>query len=105
MSAIARANNADSVLSPNGTGYKCRSPLQVTTGAALQSRVFADGILVAAEGDVITPHALPGCTVIDEQTLNVVSTRVFACGKGVGRINDTYGDNVITSGSSRCFSS
>ena len=104
MPAIARANGGDSVLSPNGTGRRCGSPLQIATGVAGQSRVFADGILVASFGDVVQPHPLPGCTQIDEQTLSVVSSRVFAMGRGVGRLGDRYGDNVITSGSSRCFS-
>lgn len=103
MSAIARANGSDQVLSPDGTGKKCRFPVTVSTGSATQSRVFADGILVAIIGDPISPHPKSGCSP-DEQTLSNASTRVFVCGKGLARIGDKYGDNTIISGSSRCFS-
>ena len=104
MASIARANGSDTVLSPDGTGKKCRFPLTVSTGPATQSRVFADGILVAAIGDLVSPHPRINC-VPDEQTLSLASSRVFAMGKGVARIGDMYGDNVITSGSFRCFCS
>lgn len=104
MASIARANGADVVLSPDGTGKKCRFPLTVSTGPATQSRVFADGILVAVIGDPVAPHPRSGCAP-DEQTLSQASSRVFAMGKAVARIGDLYGDNVITSGSARCFCS
>ena len=102
MASIAHANGADTVLSPDGTGKKCRFPLTVSTGPATQSRVFADGILVAVVGDPVAPHPRSGCSP-DEQTLSQASSRVFAMGKGIARIGDKYGDNIITSGSSRCF--
>lgn len=104
MASIARANGSDTVLSPDGTGKKCRFPLTVSTGPATQSRVFADGILVAVIGDLVAPHPRINC-VPDVQTLSLASSRVFAMGKGVARIGDVYGDNVITSGSFRCFCS
>jgi uncharacterized Zn-binding protein involved in type VI secretion len=103
MSAIARANGTDAVLSPDGTGRKCAQPMTVSTGAATQSKVFADGILVAVIGDVVQPHPIAGCS-LDAQTLSSASTRVFVSGKGLARIGDKYGNNTITSGSSRCFS-
>jgi uncharacterized Zn-binding protein involved in type VI secretion len=104
MPAVARANGTDRVLSPDGTGKKCRFPMTVTTGPATQSRVFVEGILVAVIGDPVAPHPRSGCAP-DTQTLSSASSRVFAMGKAVARIGDVYGDNVITSGSFRCFSS
>ena len=103
MPAVARANSADQVQSPNGSGRRCAFPMLTSTGPAGQSRVFADGILVATFGDVVAPHPIAGCG-LDEQTLSVASTRVFAAGRAVARIGDAYGDNIIISGSSRCFS-
>ena len=104
MASISRANGSDTVLSPDGTGKKCRFPITVSTGPATQSRVFADSILVAVIGDPVAPHPKSGCSP-DQQKLSQASTRVFAMGKGVARIGDAYGDNTITSGSSRCFAS
>lgn len=103
MPAIARANSTDQVQSPTGSGKKCAYPVITSTGPAGQSRVFADGVLVATFGDVVAPHTMYGCG-LDEQTLSVASTRVFAAGRAVARIGDMYGDNTIISGSSRCFS-
>lgn len=103
MSAVARANGTDSVLSPDGTGRKCAQPLTVSTGAATQSRVFAEGILVVVIGDIVQPHPRAGC-LLDTQSLSSASDKVFVSGKGLARIGDKYGNNTITSGSSRCFS-
>ena len=103
MPPVAHANAQDSVFSPDGRGKNCRFPMDTVTGPTENNRVFADGLLVCHESDIITPHTRVGC-VTDEQTLNAVSTRVFVIGKGIGRIGDLYGDNVITSGSSRVFS-
>jgi len=104
MPSIARANSADTVLSPDGTGKKCAFPMTTATGAASQNRVFADGILVAVIGDIVQPHPRRGCAP-DTQALSSASSRVFAMGKAVARIGDVYGDNIITSGSFRCFAS
>lgn len=103
MPAISRANGNDTVLSPDGTGYKCRMPLTISTGTAGQSKVFCEGVLVATLGDPVQPHPLAGCKP-DEQTLSQASSRVFAAGRAIARIGDMYGNNVITSGSARCFS-
>lgn len=103
MLAIARANGTDTVLSPDGTGRNCAQPMTVSTGAATQSKVFIGGILVAVIGDIIQPHPLAGC-ILDVQQLSSASTRVFVSGKGLARIGDKYGNNTITSGSSKCFS-
>lgn len=103
MAAIARANAVDSVLSPDGKGKKCAYPLDIKTGAASQSKVFADGTPVAVIGDIVMPHPRAGCS-LDTSSLSSASSRVFAAGKGVARIGDSYGNNRIISGSSRCFS-
>lgn len=102
MAAVARANGASSVLSPDGTGYKCRMPMTTASGAATQSKVFVQGILAAVQGDPVAPHPKSGCTP-DTASLSSFSSKVFAAGKGIGRIGDKYGDNTITSGSSKVF--
>lgn len=102
MAAVARAFGVDSVASPDGAGFNCASPTTTSTGPTANNRVFSDGLLVCHFGDIVAPHAITGCGT-DSQSLDKVSTRVFVMGKGIGRIGDQYGDNVITSGSSRVF--
>jgi len=101
MPAISRIG--DSVLSPDGSGYKCRQPLKTSVGQGNSNRVFCNNILITIQGNKVTPHPRPGCTVIDESVVDVGSSRVFIGGKGVGRIGDTMGDNVITQGSANVF--
>jgi hypothetical protein len=43
MPAVARKD--DSVLSVDGTGYKCRAPMKTSVGEVNDKKVFADGIL------------------------------------------------------------
>jgi uncharacterized Zn-binding protein involved in type VI secretion len=100
MPAIARSSGSDSVLSPDGTGYKCRVPMTTSTFTPGQSKVRAQGIFVVVSGDLVAPHPRSGC-VPDTSTLSSFSSKVRAAGKGVGRIGDRYGDNTITSGSSK----
>jgi uncharacterized Zn-binding protein involved in type VI secretion len=104
MASISHANGVDVVLSPDGTAKKCRVTLTVATGTATQSKVYADGSLVAIQGDIVQPHPITGCAP-DLQSISSASTRVYVQGRGIARIGDTYGDNVITSGSARCFAS
>lgn len=104
MPAVARSNGSDSVFSPTGTGYKCKSPMTTSTGSAIQQRVFSQGILVVVQGEIVAPHMLPGCNVVDEQSLSTYSPRVSVTGKKLGRIGDKYGDNTIISGCPRVFS-
>lgn len=103
MPAVARSAGFDSVLSPDGTGHKCKFPLETVTGTPGQERVSADDKFIVVKGGVVGVHPLPGCNTIDESTLSTYSSRVSAGGKFVGRIGDMYGNNVITSGSSRVF--
>lgn len=102
MPAVARANSTDKVLSPDGTGYKCRSPMTTSTGPATQNKVKSQGQFVAVQGDQVAPHPRSGCNP-DEQTLSSYSSKVKAAGKWLARIGDKYGDNTITSGCSKVF--
>lgn len=103
MPAVALANSSSSVLSPDGTDYDCASPVTTSSGPASQFRVYVQGILVAVQGDLVAPHEKSGCD-LDVSTLSTFSARVSAVGKKIGRIGDMYGDNTITSGSSKVFS-
>ena len=100
MPAISR--QGDSVLSPDGSGYKCRMPLETSVGQVNSNSVYANGILIVVEGNTITPHPKAGCST-DTSTLSSYSSKVFIGGKGVGRIGDAFGNNTITQGSPSVF--
>lgn len=102
MPAVARANGTDGVLSPDGTGKDCGFPITVSTGANTHEKVSAEGVFVVVEGDKPAVHKRGGCKLIDIQPLTS-SSRVSVRGKKIARIGDMYGDNTITSGSSRVF--
>lgn len=103
MPAVARSGGSDSVLSPDGTGHKCRQPMTTSTGVASQTRVTSMGTPIVIQGDLVGVHNKSGC-IPDVSTLSSFSSRVSATGKFIGRIGDMYGDNIITSGSPRVFS-
>ena len=101
MPAVARAG--DTVLSIDGTGFKCRQPMQTSVGEVNGNRVFANGILIVVQGKKIAPHPKSGCQP-DESTLSSSSSKVKIGGVGVGRIGDDYGGiNTITQGSPNVF--
>lgn len=103
MPAVSR--QGDQVLSVDGTGRNCASPMQTAVGEANNSRVFANGILVVVQGNKIAPHPKGGCS-LDESTLTSFSSKVRIGGKGVGRVGDKYesmSSNTITQGSSNIF--
>ena len=102
MPAVARSEGTDSVLSPDGQGKNCAFPLNTFTGIHTQERVSAEGVFVVVEGDKPALHKLGGCKIDDVQPLTS-SSRVSAGGKKIARIGDMYGNNAITSGSSRVF--
>ena len=105
MPAVARSNAKDSVFSPDGTGYKCKMPMTTKTGTIpIQDKVFSQGDLIVVHDEIVHEHPLPGCTVMDMQSLSTYSSRVSAKGKKIGRIGDNYGNNTIISGSPRVFS-
>jgi len=103
MPAISRIG--DNVLSPDGSGFKCRMPLKTSVGEGNSNSVYANGVLITVQGNKVAPHPKPGCTIIDTSGLDSGSGQVFIGGKGVGRIGDTMGDNVITQGSPTVFAS
>ena len=100
MPSIARAG--DSVLSPDGTGKNCAYPMTTSVGEVNNKKVYANGVLIVVEGNKISPHPKGGCS-LDESTLSSYSSTVKIGGKGVGRIGDKYGNNVITQGSPNVF--
>jgi hypothetical protein len=102
MPAVARSVT-DSVFSPDGAGWKCQFPMTTNTGPPTQSRVSAMSTLVVIAGDLVGAHPRGGCTP-DMSKLDSYSSRVSACGKKIGRIGDTYSDNIIISGAARVFS-
>jgi uncharacterized Zn-binding protein involved in type VI secretion len=100
MPSIAR--QGDSVLSPDGAGYQCLSPLTTSVGEVNSKKVYANGILIPVNGNAVAPHPLAGCGP-DTSTLSSYSSTVKIGGAGVGRIGDSYSNNIITAGSSNVF--
>jgi uncharacterized Zn-binding protein involved in type VI secretion len=77
-------------------------PLNTNTGPATVTNVLIEGVPVVVEGDLPAAHNRTGC-IPDTQVLSTFSSKVFVNGKPIGRIGDNYGDNIITSGSSKVF--
>jgi uncharacterized Zn-binding protein involved in type VI secretion len=100
MPSVSRAG--DTVLSPDGTGYQCGAPMETSVGEVNSNNVYANGILIVVQGNVVSPHPKGGCST-DTSTLSSFSATVSIGGKGVGRIGDSYGNNVITQGSANVF--
>ena len=100
MPAVARKD--DTVLSPDGSGYKCRMPLKTNVGEVNSDKVYANNILIVVQGNKVALHNKSGC-IPDTSTLSSYSSKVFAGNKGIGRIGDQYSDNIITQGSSSVF--
>ena len=105
MAGVARVG--DTVMSVDGTGYRCQFPMETACGQSVgNTKVYAGGILVVVQGDPVAPHNKAGCSP-DTSTLTTFSGKVRACGKGVGRIGDQYTGgtpNTITQSSSKVFS-
>ena len=99
MPAVTRA--ADRVISPDGSGKKCRFPMRTSVGQVNSVNVFVNKILVPVTGNLVAPHPKSGCSP-DASTLTG-SSRVFVGGQGIGRLGDKYGDNIVTKGSSDVF--
>lgn len=103
MPAVSR--QGDQVLSVDGTGYQCGSPMQTSVGEVNSKKVYANGILIVVEGNKVSPHPKGGCST-DESVLTSFSSKVKIGGKGVGRVGDKYesmSSNTITQGSSNVF--
>lgn len=102
MPPVAREN--DTVLSPNGFGFKCRFPGETSVGEVNSNNVYANGKLIVVLQNKIAPHSLGPCPVIDTGVLVAASSSVKIGGKGVGRIGDTYTNNdTISEGSQNVF--
>ena len=99
MPAVTRA--ADRVISPDGSGKKCRFPMRTSVGQVNSVNVFVNKILVPVTGNLVAPHPKSGCSP-DTSTLSG-SSKVFVGGQGIGRLGDKYGDNIVTKGSSNVF--
>ena len=102
MPAVSR--QGDSVISPDGSGYKCQMPLETSVGQVNSNNVYANSILIVVAGNTVSPHAKSGCST-DESTLSSYSSTVHVGGMGMGRIGDAYGNNTITQGSPSVFAS
>ena len=100
MPSVSR--EGDTVLSPDGTGYQCGSPMETAVGEVNDKNVKANGVLIVVAGNKVAPHPKGGCST-DESALSSYSSTVKIGGKGVGRIGDVYGNNVITQGSPNVF--
>jgi uncharacterized Zn-binding protein involved in type VI secretion len=106
MPGIARKGGTDSVNTVHGAtgGIRCNaSPTTVATSDG-SSNVFVNGIGVVREGDVVQSHNNGSACSTHAPGLVSFSANVKVNGKGVGRLNDTYGCGAkITSASSTVF--
>lgn len=100
MASVSR--KGDEVFSPDGSGKKCAKPVITQVDQVNTRNVYVNGILVPVIGNVIKPHKKRGC-VDDLSALSGASTTVFIGGLGIGRVGDTYADNVIIQGSPNVF--
>ena len=100
MPAVSRSG--DSVMSRDGSGKKCKSPMRTSVGQVNDKGVYANGKLIVVAGNRIAAHPKRGCTT-DTSTLSSFSSSVSIGGKGMGRIGDEYGPNIITQGSPDVF--
>lgn len=106
MPSVARLG--DSVMSKDGSGYKCMYPSETTIFEGNNNRVKANGIPIAVQGNKITAHpkANPVCAT-DESVVTTYSSKVRINGRGVARIGDRMTDstatNTITQGSPNVF--
>lgn len=90
MPLVARKDGVDIVNTiHNSVGKNCAvSPQNIVTEAG-SPNVFAEGVGVVRNGDVEQSHTVPGCS--SHQTgLATYSPNVYANGKEIGRLNDTY---------------
>lgn len=101
MPAVALQGSA--VLSPNGSGYHCMFPMETSILEGNSNNVKVGGIPVAVQGNMVSPHPLPGCSTIDQQTVSSYSSTIRIGGMGVARIGDMLGDNIIVEGAPTTF--
>ena len=106
MPGIARKSGTDPVNTVHGAtgGIRCNaSPTTVATSGG-SSNVFVNGIGVVREGDAVASHNNGSACSTHAPGLTSFSGNVKVNGKGIGRLNDTYGCGArITGGSSNVF--
>lgn len=100
MPSVARVG--DTVLSPDGAGKDCAFPMQVSIAQGNTSNVTSKQLAIPVQGNPVPPHPRSGCSP-DNSTLTTFSSTVRIGGKGVARIGDRYGNNIITGGSPNVF--
>ena len=71
MPAIAR--KGDTVLSADGTGYNCGSPMETSVDQVNGNSVKANNILIVVQGNKVAMHNKGGCSP-DESTLTSFSS-------------------------------
>lgn len=97
MPAVCRTG--DSLL----TGHICAGITQLDTPS--QSKVFANGILIARKNDKTVSHAFPPAPVCAPHVaqVNAGSPTVFVAGRECARIADLADAGVMIEGSSNVF--
>lgn len=97
LSAVSRKGGTDSI----ATNHGCDG---ITVTASGSSDVLINGIGVVRKDDINQVHLVPaGICVPHAVPLTKVSTTVFANGRGIGRIGDSYSGETLITGSSNVF--
>lgn len=98
MPAVARKDGVDTV----STGHSCDSETTTDEGS---DNVFFNGIGAVRLGDYNRSHdILVGVACVPHRVaLSTASPDVYVNGRRIGRLGDSYGSEVITSGSPNIF--
>lgn len=98
MPAVARKNGADTV----STGHGCDSTTVTNQGS---NNVFVNNLGVVRLGDLNQTHDVPSgdSCVPHSVALSTASPNVYANNIRIGRKGDSYGGEVLTSGSPNVF--
>ena len=96
MPEVARGDGADTV----STGHPC-DVTTVTDECSDKVTVGGIGIVLEGHKNKTHEHEVGGVCVPHNVALSSFSSKVSVGGKGVGRKGDSYGSEVITSGSSK----
>lgn len=97
MPAVARKNGRDSI----STNHGCDG---ITVTEQGSDNVIINSIGVVRLGDFNRVHLVPsGICVPHAVPLTAVSRTVFANGKGIGRVGDSYSGETLITGSSNVF--
>jgi uncharacterized Zn-binding protein involved in type VI secretion len=99
MPSVARMS--DAVMSPDGTGYKCRVPITTSLAAGNYANVTANFLPIAVNGSPVTPHLRAPC-IPDISFVSCFRTVTIA-GSPVATIGDSASDNILVQGSPNVF--